>query len=152
MKATRSRLIEASLNVENHNLSTRTVEKGISRKPGCSSCAVAQGVAYGTALSGATYVAEDVDENMVVIGGTDFAGFVVIPRQHINGLGELPALRQAQLLAALQRTTRTILQQHPGVTTKVMAMTYPPGSEGHTCFHVLPSVSDDTKRSFSMPA
>ena len=93
------------------------------------------------------YVAEDVDEDVVVISGPGLDGLVVVPRQHIGGLEELPVSRRAHVLAALRRATWSVLERNPGTATKVVEMTDPPASEGHACFHVLPSGSDNPVRS-----
>ena len=58
---------------------------------------------------------------------------------HISGLEELSVVHRAQVLAALQRANRSVQERNPGKTTKVVAMTDPPASEGHTCYRVLPS-------------
>ncbi len=120
------------------NRSARLVGGDITWERGCRSCAVAQWVAGDSTRGDGSYVAEDVDENVVVIRGPDFDGLVVVPRQHISGIEELPVPLRAQLLAALQRTTRSVLQRNPGMTTRIVGITDSPWSEGHACFHVLP--------------
>jgi hypothetical protein len=124
---------------------------GLSRPPGqgitptgdCHSCTIAQWAAGHSPRSVAAYVAEDVDEDVVVISGPEFDGLVVVPRQHIGGLEELSVLRRAHVLAALRRATRSVLERNPGSATRVVVMTDPPASEGHRCFHVLPRGSED---------
>jgi len=91
----------------------------------------------------AAYVAEDIAEDIVVISCPGLDGLVVVPRQHIGGLEELSALRRAHVLAAIRRATRSVLERNPGSETRVVVMTDPPASEGHACFHVLPSGSED---------
>lgn len=115
----------------------------------CRCCAIAQWVAGSGARSVAAYVAEDVDEDVVVISGPGLDGLVVVPRQHIGGLEELPVPRRARVLAALQRATRSVLERNPGTATRVVEMTDPPASEGHACFHVQPSSSEDPVHSTS---
>ena len=96
--------------------------QGVSRLPGqgitpeseCRSCAIAQGVPDQGTRSAATYVVEDVDEDAVVISGPELHGLVVVPRQHIGGLEELPVLRRANVLAALRRAARSVLERNPG--------------------------------------
>jgi hypothetical protein len=134
------------------NRSARLAGEDTAWRQGCSACAASQWVLGDRTLDGGSYVAEDVDENVVVIGGADFEGLVVIPRRHVGGLEQLPSSRQALLLAALQRAKRSVLEQNPGFTTRIVVMTGPPASEGHTCFHVLPSTSQDPPQSPSMPA
>lgn len=134
--------------------------QGVSRLPGqgitpeseCRSCAIAQGVPDQGTRSAATYVVEDVDEDAVVISGPELHGLVVVPRQHIGGLEELPVLRRANVLAALRRAARSVLERNPGSATRVVVMTGPPASEGHTCFHVMPNGSEDPVRSISRHA
>ncbi len=126
--------------------------QGVTLAGECRSCAMAQEVAGNSTGSTATYVAEDVDENVVVISGPEFEGLVVVPRQHISGLDELSVHGRAHLLAALRRATRSVLEMNPGTSTRVVVMTDPPGSEGHACFQVLPSGSEDPVRSASRQA
>jgi len=89
------------------------------------------------------FVAEDVDEDVVVFSGPELDGLVVVPRQHVGGLEELPDLRRARVLAALRRATRSVRERNPGSVTRVVVMTDPPASEGHVSFHVLPDSSED---------
>ncbi len=125
--------------------------QGLSRLPGqgvtvageCDSCAIARWVAGDTTRSGATYIAEDVDEDVVVVSGPELDGLVVMPRQHVGGLEQLSDLRRAHVLAALRRATRSVRDRNPGSVTRVVVMTGPPASEGHVCFHVLPNGSED---------
>ena len=100
----------------------------------------------------AAYVAEDVDEDVVVISGPELDGLVVVPRQHIGGLEELSDLRRAHVLAALRRATQSVRDRNPGSVTRVLVMTGPPASEGHVCFHVLPNGSEDPGGSTSRHA
>ena len=119
---------------------------------GCDSCAIAQGVAGQRTRSVATYVAEDVAEDAVVVSGPELDGLVVVPRQHIGGLEELPEVRRARVLAALRRATQSVRERNPGSATRVVVMTVPPASEGHVCFHVLPNDSEDPDSSTSTHA
>jgi hypothetical protein len=136
---------------QGHGLS-RLPSQGITLEGECRSCAIAQSVAGHSTRRLDAYVAEDVDEDVIVISGPELDGLVVVPRQHISGLEELPVLRRAHVLAALRRATRSVLETYPGTATSVVAMTDPPASEGHACFHVLPSGSAAPVRSTSRPA
>jgi hypothetical protein len=127
---------------QGHGLS-RLPPQGTTLAGECRSCAIAQWAAGHGTGSEAVYVAEDVDEDAVVISGPELDGLVVMPRQHIGGLEELSVLRRAHVLAALQRATRWVLERNPGSGTTVVVMTDPPASQGHACFHVLPSGSED---------
>lgn len=103
----------------------------------CRPCAISHWFAgLGRHRLGA-YVTEDIDEKVVVVSGPEFDGLVVIPRLHISELEELSVADRAQVLAALQRATRSVREGNPGKTTKVVVMTDPPASEGHACYHVL---------------
>ena len=108
----------------------------------CRSCAISLWVAGKGSRSGDAYVTEDVNEIVVVLSGPEFDGLVVIPRRHISGLEELSVVHRAQVLAALQRATRSVQERNPGKATKVVVMTDPPASEGHACYQVLPSGVD----------
>src|SRR5579863_609122 len=72
----------------------------------CSSCALA-GSADQSARLTAGYVAEAIDEEAVVVSRPGLEGLMVVPRQHISGLDELPGPRRARLLAALRRATQS---------------------------------------------
>jgi hypothetical protein len=120
-------------------------EHGLSPLPGlevgsgtCSSCAIARSASQRTRPS-AVYVAEAIDEEAVVVSRPGLNGLVVVPRQHISVLDELPGPRRAGLLAALRRATQSVRDQNPGLTSRVVVMTDPPASHGHVCFAVLPS-------------
>jgi diadenosine tetraphosphate (Ap4A) HIT family hydrolase len=117
----------------------------------CRSCAIWLWVSEEGVRSQDAYVAEDVDEKVVVVSSPVFAGLVVIPRRHISGLEELSVVDRAQVLGAQRRATRSVEERNPGMTTKVVVMNDPPASEGHACYHVLPSDHVDPKDSPSTP-
>jgi hypothetical protein len=95
-------------------------------------------VVSGRSCAGAVYVAEDVDEDVVTVSGAEFDGLVVIPRQHVGGLEELPLARRGTALAALRRARRLLCDRYPDASSQVVVMTDPPATEGHACFAVLP--------------
>ena len=105
----------------------------------CRSCAISLWVAEEGKHRVDAYVTDHVDENVVVVSSSEFDGLVVIPRRHISGLEELSVVHRAQVLAALQRATRSVQERHPGQATKIVVMTEPPASDGHACYQVLPS-------------
>jgi hypothetical protein len=108
----------------------------------CEACAVARSGAaggVGSWLAGATVT---VDTDVVVISGPRIAGQVIVPRQHIGGLEELPPPRRAQVLAAIRRAAAAVGTEEPRSPARVVVSTGPPASASHVCFHVLPS--DDT--------
>ena len=109
----------------------------------CHSCAIAQWAAGASTRKVAAYVAEDIDEDVVVISAPELDGLVVVPRQHVCGLEELSILGRAHVLAALRRATQSVRKRNPGSATTVVVMTDPPASEGHVCFHVRSSGSED---------
>ena len=109
----------------------------------CCSCAIAQwGVGHRMRIA-PRYVAEDVDEDVVVISEPELNGLLVVPRQHIGALEQLPAPSRGHLLAALRRATQLVQERNSGSAARVVVMTDPPASEGHVCFHVVPSASED---------
>ena len=96
---------------------------GLSRLPGqgvtlCRGMRLVRNCAVGSrpqdAKCGGAYVAEDVDEDVVVISGPELDGLVVVPRQHIGGLEELSDLPRAHVLAALRRATQSVRDRNPG--------------------------------------
>jgi hypothetical protein len=117
----------------------------------CRSCAISHWVAGNGTCGVDACVIEDANENVVVVSGPEFEGLVVIPRMHTGVLEELSLVHRAQVLAALQRANRTVLERNPGKTTTVVAMIDPPAAEGHTCYQVLPSAQADPGHSPSTP-
>ena len=108
----------------------------------CEACAVARSGAaggIGSWLAGATVT---VDTDVVVISGPRIAGQVIVPRQHIGGLEELPLPRRAQVLAAIRRAAAVVGAGEPRSPARVVVSTDSPASASHVCFHVLPP--DDT--------
>jgi hypothetical protein len=104
----------------------------------CEACAVARSGAacgVGSWLAGATVT---VDTDVVVISGPRIAGRVIVPRQHIGGLEELPLPRRAQVLAAIRRAAGVVGTKEPRSPARVVVSTDSPASESHVCFHVLP--------------
>jgi diadenosine tetraphosphate (Ap4A) HIT family hydrolase len=130
---------------------SRLLDQRSNRAGECLSCGISRRVADLSSQS-AAYVVEDVDADVVVIRVADLDGLVVIPRQHVSGLEELPVPRRANVLAALRRTTRSVQEMNPGSATRVLLMTGPPASDGHVCFRVLPSGSQNSVDSTSSPA
>jgi hypothetical protein len=99
----------------------------------CEACAVARsGAAGGTGswLEGAT-----------VTTGTDVVE-IIVPREHVGGLEELPLPRRAQVLAAIRRAAAAVSTGEPPPPPQVVVSTDSPASASHVCFLVLPA--DDT--------
>jgi hypothetical protein len=113
----------------------------------CRSCALAQELAARGARGEPPYVAEDIDDDVLVISETDLDGLVVLPREHVGGLEELSVPRRAHVLAALRRATQSVRNQHPGSAGQVVVMTGPPASDGHVCFQVVPNDSQHHRSS-----
>ena len=105
---------------------------------------IAQWLTGDRTRSVAPYVAEDVDDDVVVISEPELDGFVVIPRQHIGGLEDLSVLGRAHLLAALRRVTQSVQERNPGSATRIVIMTDPPATKDHVCFRVAPSDSEES--------
>jgi hypothetical protein len=106
----------------------------------CASCATAQRAA--DRRTGR--LADHVDDDVVVMSGTEFEGFVVVPRLHVNGLEELPLSCRANILAAVQRAARAVREENPWSTARIVVLTDLPASEGHMCIHVLPGDADNS--------
>jgi hypothetical protein len=86
----------------------------------------------------------------VVFRDPRHAGLVVIPRQCINGLEELPPLPRAHVLAAVRRATLLVRQTNPGTSSRIVAMTDSSAPAGHVSFQVLPNGSDDPTGTMSL--
>ena len=82
-------------------------------------------------------VAEGVDNDVAVISGSRVDGTVVIPRQHVVGLEDLPAAHRACVLATLRRVTRSMQERKPGSAARIVPLTDLPSSKGHVCFQVV---------------
>lgn len=122
---------------QGHRSSQLASEGSISEEE-CRCCAISLWAVTASTGRVDAFVAEEVDENVVVVSGPALDGLVVIPRSHVSGLEELPLVHRAQVLAALQRSTRRVQERNPGIPMKVVVLTDPPASEGHACFQVLP--------------
>jgi hypothetical protein len=108
----------------------------------CLACDVARSGAasdVGAWLAGATVT---VEADVVVISGPRISGRVIVPRQHIGGLEELPLARRAQVLAAIRRAAGVLGTGEPWSPARVVVSTDSPASASHVCFHVL--APDDT--------
>jgi len=114
--------------------------EGGTRRGQCGSCATAQRAA--DRRTGR--LADHVDDDVVVISGAEFKGFVVVPRLHVNGLEELSISCRANILAAVQRAARAVREENPWSTARIVVLTDLPASEGHMCIHVLPGDADSS--------
>jgi hypothetical protein len=106
----------------------------------CDCCAMAQ---LATDFGATGEVSEDVDRDVVVISGSGLEGVVVIPRQHIGGLEDLPAAHRAGVLATLRRVTQSLQERNPGTAARIVALTDSPASKGHVCFQVVTTGSEE---------
>jgi hypothetical protein len=126
-------------NVGKPRESSRQPGRGIPPVGECGPCAIARRVADHNTQRTAPYVAEDIDEQVVMFTAPEHDGLVVTPRQHVGGLEELPIPRRALVLAALRRAVRTVEARNPqSAGARVVVLTDLPASEGHVCFQVVP--------------
>jgi hypothetical protein len=128
--------------VQEEGDSPRHADQHASDAEPCEACAVARSGAaggIGAWLAGATVT---VDRDVVVISGPRLAGQLIVPRQHIGGLEELPLPRRAQVLAAIRRAAAAVGDGAPLSPPRVVVSTDSPATASHVCFQVLPS--DDT--------
>ena len=105
--------------------------------PECGSCRAARRA-----------VAQDascVDDDVVVISRAELGGLLVVPRQHISGIEELPVAHRARVLAALQRAKHSVREQNPQASAEIVVTTDSRASDGHVCFEVLPTDPGDSK-------
>ena len=105
--------------------------------PVCRACTITNAIPGKNIADVASHTAEYMSRDVVVISAPTVDGLVVVPREHINGLEELPVLRRANVLAALRRAARRVRDQSPESVASVIAMTEPPASASHVCFRVL---------------
>ena len=75
--------------------SSRLAGEGSVSSEECRSCAISLEISNEGAGGSDHYVAEDIDENVVVVSSSLFAGLVVIPRLHAGGLEELSVVHRA---------------------------------------------------------
>ena len=104
--------------------------------PECRSCRAVQRAA---ALD-----ARCVDEDVVVISRAELGGLLVVPRQHISGIEQLPVAHRARVLAALQRAKQSVREGNSQASAEIVVTMDPRASEGHVSFEVLPTESDDS--------
>lgn len=123
---------------QDHGLE-RLLGEGNTSRGRCGSCTTVQQIANRATSD----VTGTFDEDFVVITGPEVDGMVVVPRRHIHGLDQLPALRRAHVLAALQRAARSVREGNPRSASRIVALADLPSSEGHVCFHVQPCAPDD---------
>jgi hypothetical protein len=107
----------------------------------CHFCAMAQLMGDRCAPSTPRSVAEDGDEDVMVVSGSGHDGLMVIPREHVGGLEELAVSHRAHVLAALRRVTQSIQDRNPGTAARIVVLIDPPDSAGHVCFRVLAEAS-----------
>ena len=112
---------------------------GGTRRGQCWSCATAQR----TADRRTGRVADQVDDDVVVMSEPEFKGFIVVPRVHVTGLEELSISGRASILAAVQRAARAVREENPWSAPRIVVLTDLPASEGHMCIHVLPGEGDN---------
>jgi hypothetical protein len=117
--------------------------QGISPVEGCRSCAIVQWVDSLSTLAEAAYNAGIDNEDAVVFVDPQQAGLVVIPRQCVSGLEELPPLGRARVLAAIRRATLLLRDENPGTTSRIVAKTDSLATTGHVSFQVLTNGWDD---------
>lgn len=103
----------------------------------CRSCAI------GRSAGGRSSTVVRIDSEAVVVRQPTRNGLLVVPRQHIGRLDELPVPRRASVLATLRRATRSVCEGNPGSSSRVVASMDEPGSRGHVVFPVLPSGSPE---------
>ncbi len=127
---------------------SRLPVRGTGPKGQCESCRAAQWEAD-RRLRDTADPAGSTDSDVLVTSGPEFAGMVVFPRSHVGGLEELPIPQRAKVLAAVRRATRSVGQENPWSTPRIVVRTDLPASEGHMCFHVLPSVPESASASGS---
>lgn len=101
----------------------------------CRACEVAQ--------RAAGRMADDVNDDVVVMNGPEYKGFVVVPCLHVKGLEELSISCRATTLAAVQRAARAVKEENSCSTAQIVVLTDLPASEGHMCIRVLPGGADD---------
>ncbi len=104
----------------------------------CRSCEIVRMATGGDTRAVATYVLETADDEAVIVSGPGIRGLIIVPRNHISGLEELPPARRSHLLAAVRRASRSLGDTAPDSTSRVAVLHDPPGSEDHVCFHVVP--------------
>lgn len=118
---------------DNHELGAPSLGGAFSGR--CNACTLSQRIAGDAEPS----AAEEACEDVVVLNAPDLVGLMVIPRDHVSGLEELPPLQRGRILAALRRASLSIGERYPGSSPRVVVLADPPASESHVCFQVLPS-------------
>lgn len=111
--------------------------QGISPDQECFSCTIVQSVFNQCTVEGAAYIVEAANQDAVVFSSPHLAGLVVVPRQCIGKLGDLPAVRQAHVLAAVRTAMLLIGRGTQESTSRIVVLTDSSASAGHVSYQVL---------------
>jgi hypothetical protein len=110
---------------------------------GCRSCQLVQSMPSRSTVDGAVLVAEAGNEDAVVLRGPHLDGLVVIPRQCIHVLEELPPRSRANVLAAVRSATLLVHQGTTRPSCRIVSMNDSSAPTGHVSFQVLPNCVDE---------
>lgn len=107
--------------------------QGSTREGYCESCTMVRTSADGD------------DDDVVLVSRPELPGVLVVSPWHVRTLEELSISHRANLLAAVQRATRSVTEKGPGPAPRIVALTDLTASEGHLCVHVMPGDSGDSR-------
>jgi hypothetical protein len=127
----------------------RDVERGFLHIPwqddahtdGCRTCAIVRSVARQSPEE-TTFIVESTNDGAVVLRGPQLAGVVVVPRQCVSGLQDLPVLGRGHVLAAVRVATLLIREENLDSAGRIEVMRDMSSPSGHVSYQVVADSSD----------
>jgi hypothetical protein len=122
--------------------------QGDAHGDGCRTCAIVRSVARQSPEE-TTFIVESTNDGAVVLRGPQLAGLVVVPRQCVSGLNELPVQGRGHVLAAVRVATLLVREENPGSTSRIDLVRDMSSPSGHVSYQVVPDSSDAPTGSIS---
>jgi hypothetical protein len=133
--------IEEGRDVERGSCFLQIPWQGDARTDGCRTCAIVRSVARQSPEE-TTFVVESANDDAVVLRGPQLAGLVVLPRQCVSGLQDLPVLGRGHVLAAVRVATLLIREETPDSASRIEVLRDVSSPSGHVSYQVVADSSD----------
>ena len=112
----------------------------------CALCAVAQPTMERLAAEPGSRVVAYIDSELIALLEPGVPGVLLAPRSHVKGLSTSPSL-SAVFLAALRRAVTEVQASYGTSGAMIEPTTEVPGAAGHVCYHVVPTLRDESSAS-----
>ncbi len=112
----------------------------------CALCAVAQPTMEMLAAEPGSRVVAYLDSELIALLEPGVPGVLLAPRSHVKGLSTSPGL-SAVFLAALRRAVTEVQASYGTSGAMIEPTTEVPGAVGHVCYHVVPTLRDESSTS-----